>query len=103
MYSGGPLHTDEQGLNDQLEPIYNSSVLIQDVAWKTCRERKTIETSGKWGPGKSVLVARSANTEISQCFGVNLRTLQRIQKVLDKSTGDNEGTASRKPHSDSSD
>ena len=35
----GPLHTDEQALGDQLEPIYNSSVLIQDIAWKTCRER----------------------------------------------------------------
>ena len=34
MYSYGPFHMDEQVLGDQLEPIYNNSVLIQDVAWK---------------------------------------------------------------------
>ena len=32
MYFCWPLHIDEQGLGGQLEPIYNSSVLIQDVA-----------------------------------------------------------------------
>ena len=31
-------------LSDQLESIYNRSVLIQDVGKKTCRERWTIET-----------------------------------------------------------
>ena len=30
MYSGGPFHMDEQRLDYQLEPIYNSSVPIQD-------------------------------------------------------------------------
>ena len=49
MYFSGPLHTDEQGLDDQLEPIYNSSVLIQDVARKTCRERWTVETRSERG------------------------------------------------------
>ena len=44
MCSCGPLHTDEQVLNDQLEHIYSSSVLMQDVAWKTSRGRWTIET-----------------------------------------------------------
>ena len=34
MYSCGPLHMDEQRLDNQLELIYNSSVLIQDVAWE---------------------------------------------------------------------
>ena len=58
MYFCGLLHTDEEGLGDQLEPVYNSSVLVQDVAWKTYREQWTIETSDKWGPGKSVLKAR---------------------------------------------
>ena len=38
MYSCGNLHTDEQGLGDKLEPIYNNLVLIQDVAWKICWE-----------------------------------------------------------------
>ena len=58
MYSCGPLHTDDQGLGDQLEPIYKTSVLIQDVAWKTCRERRMIGTSGERGLGKSLPVSR---------------------------------------------
>ena len=49
MYSCGPLHTNEQRLADQLEPIYNNSVLIQD--------RWTIEMGGMRGPGRSVLAA----------------------------------------------
>ena len=44
-------------LDDQLEPIFNSSVPIQDVAWMTSRERRKIETGGKRGPGKSMLAA----------------------------------------------
>ena len=52
------LHMDEQGLGDLLEPIYNSSVLIQDVAWKACRERLAIRTSSGRGLGKSVPAAR---------------------------------------------
>ena len=49
---------DEQRQDDQLEPIYNSSMLIQDVALKTYREQWTIETGGKRGSGRSVLAAR---------------------------------------------
>ncbi len=49
---------DEQRQDDQLEPIYNSSVLIQDVALKTYRERWTIEKGGGRGSGRSVLVAQ---------------------------------------------
>ena len=52
-----PLHTDEQRLDDHREPIYNSSVPIEDVAWKTSREWWTIETGGKRGSGRSVLAA----------------------------------------------
>ena len=55
-YSCEPLHKDEQRQDEQLEPIYNSSVEIQDVALKTYRERWTIETSGRNGSGRSVLV-----------------------------------------------
>ena len=59
MYSSGPLHTYEQRVDDQLQIINNNNyVPIQDVAWKTCRERWTIETNGKRGSGKSVLVAQ---------------------------------------------
>ena len=49
---------DEQRQNDQLEPIYNSSVPIQGVAQKIYRERWTIETGGEKVFGTSVLAAR---------------------------------------------
>ena len=43
---------------DQIETTYNSSVLIQDIAWRTCLERWTIETGSERGSVKSVLAAR---------------------------------------------
>ena len=58
MNSGGPLYKDEQVLGNQLEPIYNSVELIQDLARKTFRERWKIETNHERGPGKSVQTAR---------------------------------------------
>ena len=58
MYSREPPHMDAQRLDNQLEPIDGSSVLMQDVAWKTCREQWTIETGDERGSGKSVLAAR---------------------------------------------
>ena len=48
---------DEQRQDDQLEPIYNGSVPIQDVALKTSRERWTIKTDGGRVSGRSVLAA----------------------------------------------
>ena len=36
MYSCGPLHMDKQSQDIQLEPTYNSSMPIQDVALKIC-------------------------------------------------------------------
>ena len=39
----------------------------------------------------------TANTKISQCFDVNLRTVQRILKELDQSSGDYKNRAARKP------
>ena len=48
---------DEQRQDDLLEPIYNSSVPIQDADWKTYREQWTIETGGERGSGKSMLAA----------------------------------------------
>ena len=58
MYSCRSLRMDEQGQDGQLEPIYNSSVPIQNVARKNSRERWTIETGDKRGSGKSVLTAQ---------------------------------------------
>ena len=49
---------DKQRQDDQLEPIYNSSVPIQDVALKTSQEQWTIETGGERGSERSVLVVR---------------------------------------------
>ena len=49
---------DEQRQEDQLEPIYNSSVPIQDVALKTYRELWTIERGGGRRSGKSTLAVR---------------------------------------------
>ena len=48
---------DEQKQDDQLEPIYNSSVSIQDVALKTNQKRWTIEKGGGRGSGGSMLAA----------------------------------------------
>ena len=48
---------DEKGLDEQLEPIFNS-LPIQDIAWRTSLERWTTETGDKRGPEKSVLAVR---------------------------------------------
>ena len=49
---------DEQRQDDQLKPIHNSSVPIQDVTLKTSREQWTIETGGESGSRRSVKAAR---------------------------------------------
>ena len=48
---------DGQRKDDDLETIYKSSVLIQDVALKTYRKIWTIEKGGEKKPGRSVLMA----------------------------------------------
>ena len=58
MFSCGPLHTNEQKLDDPLEIIYSYSVRTQDVALKICQMRWTIETYGKGESGKLVLDPR---------------------------------------------
>ena len=58
MYSYGPPHMAEQKQDDQLEPTYNSSVRIRDVALRTCQKQWTIGRSGERGSGISVLAAR---------------------------------------------
>ena len=49
---------DEQRQDNQLEPIYSSSVPIQVAALKTYWERWTIETDGEWGSGRYVQAVR---------------------------------------------
>ena len=54
---------DEQRQDDQLEPIYNSSLPIQDVVLNTYQEQWTIEKGGDRGSGKSMLAARHGDDE----------------------------------------
>ena len=63
MYSSEPLHMDEQGQDDQSEPIYSSSVSIRDIALKTCRKQWTIAECGERGSGISVLMVRQDDNE----------------------------------------
>ena len=58
MYSGVALHMDEQRQDDQFEPTYSSSVLIQDIALKAYRKQWTIGRGGERGLRISVLIAR---------------------------------------------
>ena len=58
MYSCASLLTDEQRQDDQLEPSYSSSVLIRDVALRTCRKQWSIGRGGEIGSGLSVLIVR---------------------------------------------
>ena len=57
-YFGGPLYMDEQRRDDQLEPVYNSSVSIQDANLKAYQKLLTIETGGEGGSGRSMLVTQ---------------------------------------------
>ena len=58
MYSGGPLPIHEQRYDDQLEPIYSSSMTIRDIALKTCRKQWTIgEVVAREESGISILMA----------------------------------------------
>ena len=47
IYSSGLLHMEEQSMGDQPEAIYNRSVLIEDITWKTYQERSTIKAGGE--------------------------------------------------------
>ena len=55
---------DEHKQDDHLEPIYNSSVPIQDIALKKFRERWTLETDSERGPGRSVMAAQHDDDNI---------------------------------------
>ena len=56
--SSWPLHTDKQALGVRLEPIYNRSVLTQDVVLRTSQMRWMTETNGEGKSGKSMLAER---------------------------------------------
>ena len=63
---------DEQRQDDQLEPIYNSSVPIQVVALKTSQEKWTIETGGRRGSGRFMLAARHDDDDSSLIINYTL-------------------------------
>ena len=63
-YSCGPLHMDEHRQEDQLEPIYNSSVPIREVALTTYWEECVIEMGHGRGSGRSVLVVRDDDDDV---------------------------------------
>ena len=54
---------DEQRQDNQLEPIYNSSVPIQDITLKTW-EQWIIETGSERGSGRSMLAANHVDDYI---------------------------------------
>ena len=56
MYTCGPFYMNEQSLDNQLDPIDNSSARIQDVDWRTFQERWTIKAGGERKLGKSMQV-----------------------------------------------
>ena len=58
---------DEQMQDDQLEPTYNSSVPIQDIAKKTNRKWWTIEKGGRRGLGRSTLVVWHDDDDDDPC------------------------------------
>ena len=49
---------DEQRQDDQLELTYSSSMLILDVALKTCQKRLPIEKRSSMGSGRNVPIVR---------------------------------------------
>ena len=65
-YSCGPLHMDEQRQDNQLEPTYNSTAPIQDVALKTYRNRWTTEKGSGRESRRSVLMARHEDDDIME-------------------------------------
>ena len=66
---------DKQIQADQLEPTYNCSVLIQDVALKTYKKRWTIENGGGRGSRISVLMAWYDDNDIMDWEKITLMYL----------------------------
>ena len=67
------LGAPSQRLNDQLEPLYNSSVPIHGVTWKTSWKRWTIETSSEKVLGKPVLAVQHDDDDDDDFYSVRER------------------------------
>ena len=77
---------DEQRQDNQLEPIYNSSVQIQDVALKTYWEQWVIETGGGRGSGRSMLVVRH-DVDIVYLYYFIQKTMKIVILILSNIIG----------------
>ena len=82
MYSCGPLHMDEQRQDNQLEPRYSSSVLIQGVNLRTCREQWMIGRGGMRGSEISVLIARRDDDNIKNKWRMYLKAFYSFILLL---------------------
>ena len=54
---------DEQKQDNQLEPIYSSSVPVWNISLKTYQKQSTIEKGGEKGSGISLLMARHVDDD----------------------------------------
>ena len=87
MYPYGTPHMAEQKQNDQLEPTYNSSVRIRDVALRTYQKRWTIGRIGERRSGISVLAERhDDDDEVPSVVGSIVVVSALIESDTDKCT-----------------
>ena len=59
---------DAKMLEELLEPIYHSSVPIQNVARKTSQEQWTMETGGERCSGRSTMMIRTKFFRINKFY-----------------------------------
>ena len=72
----------EQKQDDQLKPIYSSSVPIRDVALKTCRKQWTIGSGDEKVSGISVLMARRDDDDARYTYSLIKITNQKYFKKM---------------------
>ena len=78
-YSSGPLHMAGQRQDDQLEPIYRSSVRTRAVTLRTCQKQWTIENGSRGGEGISMLMVRQNDDDDDMAFSM-LKKKRRTHK-----------------------
>ena len=81
-------------------PGFTDCTTNQSQFGYVCKESSNIT---QFTHRKSDIYAGDSNMKISQCLGVNLRTVQKIWKELEESNDDYEDIAGWKLHTDSSD
>ena len=69
-------------LGNQQELIYDSSVLTQDVVWKTCQKWWMIGTNGKRKSGESMLAAWLDNDDESLYIIINVKKKKKKDFLL---------------------